>query len=153
MSPIFRDPHPTCARCRGAKCTSYVTCILCKDWSVAQWEAFCKTAPIVGALRYALQVPPFPLRLQPFLPPPLLLQKLGALRLFLVLTPLRQRGVVVHRSRGVSLALALVGSPLPPPAISVGRGGGGTGIVASGGKCGSAASSLQGVGVVGTSRS
>ena len=31
MSPIFRDPHPTCARCRGKKCTSDVTCDICKD--------------------------------------------------------------------------------------------------------------------------
>ena len=22
MSPLFRDPHPTCSRCRGRKCTT-----------------------------------------------------------------------------------------------------------------------------------
>ena len=36
MSPLLRDPHPACARCRGIKCTADVTCDICKDWSVAQ---------------------------------------------------------------------------------------------------------------------
>ena len=40
MLPLFRDLHPTCARCRGRKCTSDVTCDICKDWSVPQLEAF-----------------------------------------------------------------------------------------------------------------
>ena len=40
--PLFRDPHSTCARCRGRKCSSDVTCGICKEWSVAQWEAFLK---------------------------------------------------------------------------------------------------------------
>ena len=40
MSPLFRDPHPTCARCRGRKCTSDMTCDICRGWSVAQWESF-----------------------------------------------------------------------------------------------------------------
>ena len=31
MSPIFRDAHPTCAWCRGRKCTSDVTCDIC-NW-------------------------------------------------------------------------------------------------------------------------
>ena len=48
MSPIFRDPHPTCARCRGIKYTVDVTCDICKDWSVAQWEAFLKRLPYNG---------------------------------------------------------------------------------------------------------
>ena len=47
MSHLFRDPHPTCARCRGVKCTSDVTCDICKDWSVAQWEAFLKRRPYI----------------------------------------------------------------------------------------------------------
>ena len=45
MSPLFRDPHPTSARCRGVRCTADVTCDSCKDWSVAQWEAFLKKRP------------------------------------------------------------------------------------------------------------
>ena len=46
--PLFRDPHPTCARCRGVKCTADVTCDICKDWSVAQWEVFLKHRPYSG---------------------------------------------------------------------------------------------------------
>ena len=46
--PIFRDPHPTSARCRGIKCTADVTCDICKDWSVVQWEAFLKRRPYSG---------------------------------------------------------------------------------------------------------
>ena len=45
MSPLFRDPHPTFARCRGIKCSADVTCDICKDWSVTQWEAFLKRRP------------------------------------------------------------------------------------------------------------
>ena len=48
MSPIFRSPHPTCARCRGIKCSADVTCDICKDWSVSQWEAFLKRRPYSG---------------------------------------------------------------------------------------------------------
>ena len=51
MSPLFRDPHPTCARCRGKKCTSHVTCDICKDWSVAQWEAFLKKRSYSGCCK------------------------------------------------------------------------------------------------------
>ena len=39
-SPVFRDPHPTCVRCRGRKCSSTATCDICHDWSLAQWESF-----------------------------------------------------------------------------------------------------------------
>ena len=39
MSPVFRDPHPTCARCRGRNCTRDSTCSSCQDWSLDQWEA------------------------------------------------------------------------------------------------------------------
>ena len=48
MFPIFRDLHPTCASCRGWKCTADVTCDICKDWSVAQWEAFLKKRSYSG---------------------------------------------------------------------------------------------------------
>ena len=43
--PLFRDLHPACARCRGVRCTADVTCDICKDWSVAQWEAFLEKRP------------------------------------------------------------------------------------------------------------
>ena len=36
----LRDPHPTCARCRGRNCARDSTCSSCQDWSLAQWEAF-----------------------------------------------------------------------------------------------------------------
>ena len=43
MSPLFRDPHPTFARCRGRCCSNDMTCDICKDWSVTQWEKYhCK---------------------------------------------------------------------------------------------------------------
>ena len=68
MSPLFRDPHPTCARCRGRKCSSDMTCDIFKDWSVAQWKAFlnkrsysgrCDSRPSGSALPTApLPIPP-----------------------------------------------------------------------------------------------
>ena len=48
MSPLFRAPHPTCARCRSRKFSSDVTCDICKDWSVVQWEAFLKKRSYSG---------------------------------------------------------------------------------------------------------
>ena len=40
MSPLFRDPHPTCTRCRGRNCSSTSTCDICNGWPLAQWEHF-----------------------------------------------------------------------------------------------------------------
>ena len=48
MSSMFRDQHPTCAQCMGVKCSSDVTCDICKHWSVAQWEAFLKKCSYSG---------------------------------------------------------------------------------------------------------
>ena len=105
----------------------------------------------MGSVSLALQVLTFPLRLRPFLPPPQLLRKLGALRLPLVHPPLRQRGVAVRGSRrGASLALTLVRSPPPSSYSSV---GGAPRVLASGGASDSAVSSLPGVGVAGSFRS
>ena len=42
LSSLDSDPHPTCSRCRGRICPKYFTCDICKDWSLAQWEAFAK---------------------------------------------------------------------------------------------------------------
>ena len=44
MFPLFRDPHPTCLRI----CSADVTCDICKDWSVVQWEAFLKKCSYSG---------------------------------------------------------------------------------------------------------
>ena len=42
LSSIDRDPHPTCARCRGRICTVDMTCDICADWFATQWEQFDK---------------------------------------------------------------------------------------------------------------
>ena len=42
LSTFERDPHPTCARCRGKICTMTLTCDVCAVWSTAQWERFNK---------------------------------------------------------------------------------------------------------------
>ena len=42
LSTLDRDPHPTCARCRGKICTRDMTCDFSVDWSSAQWELFTK---------------------------------------------------------------------------------------------------------------
>ena len=40
MSPLFRDPHPTCTRCRGRSCSYNSTCKTCDGWSLDQWEHY-----------------------------------------------------------------------------------------------------------------
>ena len=42
LSSSDRDPHPTCARCRGKICTRDLTCDFCVGWFPAQWELFAK---------------------------------------------------------------------------------------------------------------
>ena len=42
LSSLDRDPHSTCARCRGKICTRDMTCDFCVSWSPAQWELFAK---------------------------------------------------------------------------------------------------------------
>ena len=42
LSRLDRDPHPTCARCRGKICTKDLTCDFCAVWSAEQWERFSK---------------------------------------------------------------------------------------------------------------
>ena len=42
MSPVARDPHPTCSRCRGRKCSSDSPCSNCHNWSLEQWELYNK---------------------------------------------------------------------------------------------------------------
>ena len=122
------------------------------EWPGAQWEAFFNHAPIVGAVRNAPQALPFPLRLRPFHPLPRLLRKPDTLRLPLVHPPLRQRGVAIRGSWRGSPSLSLVRSPPPPPAVRWERRGRGE-VLASGGMSDSAASSLPGDGVAGSSHS
>ena len=40
MSPLFRDPDPTCTRCRGRSCSYNSTCNTCDGWSLDQWEHY-----------------------------------------------------------------------------------------------------------------
>ena len=42
LSSLDRDPHPTCARCRGKICTRDMTCDFCVGWTPRQWELFAK---------------------------------------------------------------------------------------------------------------
>ena len=42
LSSYDRDPHPTCARCRGKICTKGMTCDFCVGWTPGQWELFSK---------------------------------------------------------------------------------------------------------------
>ena len=42
LARLDRDPHPTCARCRGRICTKDMTCDFCAVWSAEQWELFAK---------------------------------------------------------------------------------------------------------------
>ena len=42
LPSLDRDPHPTCARCRGKICARDLTCDFCVGWSPAQWELFAK---------------------------------------------------------------------------------------------------------------
>ena len=42
LARLDRDPHPTCARCRGRICTKDMTCVFCAVWSAEQWELFAK---------------------------------------------------------------------------------------------------------------
>ena len=158
MSPIFRNPHPICARCRG-KCSSDVTCDICKDWSVAQWEAFLSKRSYSGRRKSCpsgSSLPHAPLPLPSPLP---LLQKLGAVCLPSNLPPFLQRGESLRGSREASSGLALVVFPLSPLALGWERRGGGWGSLAPRGKCGWATSFLSvegeggGWGVTGPSRS
>ena len=42
LSTLDRDPHPACTRCRGRICTKDMTCDICANCTVAQWEQFVK---------------------------------------------------------------------------------------------------------------
>ena len=126
MSPIFRDPHPTCVRCRGKKCMADMTFDTCKDWSVAQWEAFLKMLPYSVRRRKRLSgsaLPPVPQT-----PPALRLCFFGSqtpcASPSATPPPLLLRGVTGRGMWRVSFAWVLARSPLPLPPFG-GRGEGG----------------------------
>ena len=114
MSPLFRDPHPTCARCRGIKCSADVTSDICKDWSVTQWEAFlkrrCKKRPSVSALPSA----------PPTIPPSASASSEAKCSAHPPPSEGRDR---LGETEGVP-RLGFVRSPLPPPAVWWERRGG-----------------------------
>ena len=62
LSSLDRDPHPTCARCRGKICTCDMTCDFCVCWSKAQWELFATKRSYKERKRSCLSgfVPPAP---------------------------------------------------------------------------------------------
>ena len=89
MSPAFKDPHPTCSRCRGRKCSSDSPCSDCRNWSLNQREMYNKRrsyaernrplvailatplaqAPFLHVLRLPSQQPPHQCAPPPSLPP------------------------------------------------------------------------------------
>ena len=58
LSRLDRDPHPTCARCRGKICTKDLTCDFCAVWSAEQWERFSKKRSYKERKRPSGSVPP-----------------------------------------------------------------------------------------------
>ena len=150
MSPLFRDPHPTCARCRGRKCTSDMTCDIRKDWSVAQWEAFVKKRSYNGRRKSRPSGSSFPTAPLPLPPSASASSEAGHPFLLLHLPPFLQKGGVGQGSRRVSPALALALSLLLPLTVWwEKRGGDPMRVAVSGGECDSTASALPRVGVAG----
>ena len=141
MSPLFRNPRPTCARCRCTKCSDDVTCNICKDWSVAQWEAFLKRRPYSERRKKLPSGSALPSAPPTILPSASVSSEAGR-----PVPPPRPPPPPPSEDRGRSGETESgprVGSP--PSRRSVGGGGGATGASASAGD--SAASSLMGVGV------
>ena len=108
ISPLFRDPHPTCATCRGIKCTADMTSDICKDWSVAQWEAFLKKHPYSGHRKSRPSGSAVPTA------PPTLLPSASASRSMVVTLPLllrvRQRTTaVVLSTLSIWIGMLLLG--------------------------------------------
>ena len=124
MSPLFRDPHPTSSRCRGWKCTADVTCDICKDWSVAQWEAFLQKRSCSGHRKSRPSGSDLPAAPQTLPPSALASLEARRFRLSLVHPPppcLRGRG---HSGETEGPPpLSLMGSPLPPSTVLWERGG------------------------------
>ena len=53
LSSLDRDPRPSCTRCRDRICTKDLSCDICKDWSLAQWEAFVEKRSFAARKRSA----------------------------------------------------------------------------------------------------
>ena len=120
LSSLDRDPHPTCARCRGKICTKDMTCDFCVNWCPAQWELFAMKCSYKDRKksRPSSSVPPAPgasparelLRTfrSPGLPPLLpALQGAGSLGVHLMLRPvgLPPLPLDLGPARGVEVSL------------------------------------------------
>ena len=151
MSPLFRDLHPTCARCRGVKCMANVTCDICKDWSVAHWEAFLRKRSYSGLRKSRPSGADLPTA------PPTLPSSASASSEAGRPAPPPRPPTPPSEGRGRSresegiprVGSREVSSPPPPTVLW----GGAPRVLASGGASDSAVSSLPGVGVAGSFRS
>ena len=122
MSPIFRDPHPTCVRYRGTKGSADVTCDICKGWSVAQWEAFLKRRPYSERRKKRPSGSTLPSAPPPILPSDSSSSEAGRPASPPQSLPPPCEGVTVRGRRKVSPGWVLVRSPLPPFRERGGRG-------------------------------
>ena len=125
MSPVFRDPHPTCSRCRGRQCSSESKCSTCHDWSLAQWEAFHNKRSYAERKKSNSHHAGIPTSLAsdtPFSSAPV---KQAALHLRPFPPPLLQRGLGQGKRRKVKALSEHVCPPLPPlPSSQQGERGG-----------------------------
>ena len=103
LSTFERDPHPTCARCRGKICTMTLACDFCAVWSAVQWERFNKKRSYKERKKHrpSGSVPPARKLLLEFRP-------LG----LLLLLPALKGGRGSRRGLRVHLVLCLGGFPL-----------------------------------------
>ena len=151
--PPYLGTHTQRARCRGVKCTADVTCDICKDWSVAQEEAFLKKRSYSGCRKSRSSGSALPTA--PSTLPPSASASSEAGR------PAPPSRPPTPPSEGRGHTGKLEGVPRigsrevssPPSHHSVGKkwGRGAARVLASGGASDLAASSLPGVGVVGSS--
>ena len=129
LSSLDRDPHPTCARCRGKICTRDMTCDFCVGWSSAQWELFPRKEPIRNGNDLALQAL-FPL-CRRLCPARELLRKFRSLGLPPLLFPALQGGRI-RGGGGLRVHLVLCPGRLLPLPLDLGRARGGGGGSVSG---------------------
>ena len=120
LSSLDKDPHPTCARCRGKICTRDMTCDFCVGWSSEQWELFAKKRSYKERKTFALQAL-FPLR-RGLRPARELLRKFRSPGLPPLLLPALQVGRIRGGGLGVHLVLRPVRLPPLPLDLGLARG-------------------------------
>ena len=128
LSSLDRDPHPTCARCRGKICTRDMTCDFCVSWSLGQWELFAKKRTYKERKRSRPSGSvPLPRGLRPARE---LLRKFHSLGLPPLLFPALQGGRI--KGGGLRVHLVLCPGRLPPLPLDLGLAMGGGGGSVSG---------------------